>query len=72
VLVVAYRMATITLADDVIYLENGAVVDLGTHEELLGRCAGYARLVTAYAREAAERAAVLADEDTLDVAGVTP
>jgi ABC-type multidrug transport system fused ATPase/permease subunit len=71
VLVVAYRMATITLADDVIYLENGAVVDHGTHEELLGRCAGYARLVTAYAREAAERAAVLADEDTLDAAGVT-
>jgi ABC-type multidrug transport system fused ATPase/permease subunit len=71
VLVVAYRMATITLADDVVYLENGAVVDHGTHEQLLGRCAGYARLVTAYAREAAERAAVLADEDTLDAAGVT-
>ncbi|HEX7538253.1 MAG TPA: ABC transporter ATP-binding protein [Dermatophilaceae bacterium] len=72
VLVVAYRMATITLADDVVYLENGAVVDHGTHAQLLGRCAGYGRLVTAYAREAAERAAVLADEDTLDAAGVTP
>jgi len=70
VIVVAYRMATITLADDVIYIENGRVVDHGTHLQLLGRCAGYARLVTAYAREAAERAAVLADEDGLDVRGV--
>ena len=63
VLVVAYRMATIALADDVVYLEHGRVVDHGTHQELLGRCAGYARLVTAYAREAAERAAVAADEE---------
>ena len=70
VLVVAYRMATITLADDVIYMESGRVVDHGTHERLLGRCTGYARLVTAYAREAAERAAVLADEDRLDAQGV--
>ena len=29
------------------------MVDHGTHGELLGRCDGYARLVTAYAREAA-------------------
>ncbi|HEY7719309.1 MAG TPA: ABC transporter ATP-binding protein [Pedococcus sp.] len=63
VLVVAYRMSTIVLADDVIYLERGRVVDHGTHTELLGRCAGYQRLVTAYAREAAERAAVAADEE---------
>lgn len=62
VLVVAYRMATIALADDIIYLEGGRVIDHGTHEELQARCDGYQRLVTAYAREAAEREAVLADE----------
>jgi ATP-binding cassette subfamily B protein len=72
VLVVAYRMATITTADQVIYLEHGAVADQGTHQQLLARCAGYASLVTAYTREAAERAAVLADEDRLDAAGVAP
>ena len=65
VLVVAYRMSTIVLADDVIYLERGRVVDHGTHAELLARCEGYERLVTAYAREAAERAAVAADEEVL-------
>jgi ABC-type multidrug transport system fused ATPase/permease subunit len=63
VLVVAYRMATILLADEVVYLEEGEVVDHGSHAELLSRCAGYEQLVTAYAREAAERAAIAADEE---------
>ena len=63
VLVVAYRMSTIGMADHVIYLEHGRVLDRGTHEELMDRCAGYQRLVTAYAREAAERAAVAATEE---------
>ncbi len=63
VVVVAYRMATIMLADTIIYVEQGRVVDQGRHDELIGRCTGYAELVTAYAREAAERAAVEADEE---------
>ncbi|MEQ4716238.1 ABC transporter ATP-binding protein [Nonomuraea sp. B19D2] len=58
VVVVAYRMATIALADEVVYLDHGRVVDRGTHEELLERCAGYRNLVTAYEREEAERAAI--------------
>jgi ABC-type multidrug transport system fused ATPase/permease subunit len=63
VLVVAYRMATILLADEVVYLEEGRVVDQGSHMQLMARCAGYERLVTAYAREAAEREAIAADEE---------
>ncbi len=35
-LVVAYRKATIGLADEVVHLEGGRVVDRGTHEELPG------------------------------------
>lgn len=58
VLVVAYRMATILLADQVIYIEHGRVVDRGSHDELVARCKGYADLVNAYSREAAQRAAV--------------
>ena len=64
VLVVAYRMATIMLADQVVYLEQGQVVDRGPHDELLDRCQGYADLVHAYAREAAERAAVAEQEES--------
>jgi ABC-type transport system involved in Fe-S cluster assembly fused permease/ATPase subunit len=67
VLVVAYRMSTITLADDIVYVELGRVLDHGTHAELLARCEGYEHLVTAYAREAAERAAVAADEQGASV-----
>lgn len=63
VLVIAYRMATIQLADHIVYLEQGSVVDQGSHSELLARCEGYGDLVNAYAREAAERAAVAADEE---------
>ncbi|GII70777.1 multidrug ABC transporter ATP-binding protein [Sphaerisporangium melleum] len=63
VIVVAYRMATIALADEVVYLEQGRVADRGTHEELLARCAGYRDLVTAYEREEVERAALDAGEE---------
>lgn len=66
VLVVAYRMATILLADEVVYLEGGRVIDHGSHEQLLSRCPGYERLVTAYAREAAEREAIAADAELAD------
>ncbi len=69
VLVVAYRMATILLADEIVYIEQGRVVDHGTHDQLLGRCVGYERLVTAYAREAAEREAIAADEELGDDRG---
>ncbi len=49
--VVAYRKATIALADEVVHLEDGRVVDRGTHAELLARDASYAALVNAYEQE---------------------
>lgn len=63
VLLVAYRMATIALADEIVYLEDGRVVGHGSHDHLVATCPGYAALVSAYAREAADRAAVAADEE---------
>jgi ABC-type multidrug transport system fused ATPase/permease subunit len=70
VVVVAYRKATIALADDVVYIEHGRVVDRGTHADLLGRCAGYRRLVTAYEREEELRRAV--EETEAADAAATP
>jgi ATP-binding cassette, subfamily B, bacterial len=46
--VVAYRKATIGLADVVVHLEDGRIADRGTHAELLDRSPAYARLVNAY------------------------
>jgi ATP-binding cassette subfamily B protein len=55
VLVVAYRKATIALADEVVYVEHGRVVDRGPHTELVERCQGYRDLITAYERDHEER-----------------
>ena len=52
--VVAYRKATISLADEVIHLDNGTIADRGTHAELLDRSPAYARLVNAYEQAAHE------------------
>ncbi|MFG1950867.1 ABC transporter ATP-binding protein [Micromonospora sp. NPDC048830] len=56
ILVVAYRRATIALADEVVYLEQGRVVARGTHAELLATVPGYADLVTAYEQAETDRA----------------
>jgi ATP-binding cassette subfamily B protein len=69
VVVVAYRKATIALADEVVYVEHGRVVDRGSHLELLVRCEGYRALITAYEREDAERAALAADEEASEPVG---
>jgi len=53
--VVASRLATIALADRVLYLEGGRLLAEGTHERLQATTPGYARLVRAYERLEASR-----------------
>jgi ABC-type multidrug transport system fused ATPase/permease subunit len=53
-LLIAYRKATIALADEVLFLDGGRIADRGTHEELLSRNPAYARLVNAYETEVAQ------------------
>jgi ATP-binding cassette subfamily B protein len=64
VVVVAYRLATISLADEVVFVEDGRVAARGTHEELLASSAGYGDVVHAYERAEAERAALIAEPDS--------
>ena len=42
--VVAHRLSTISLADEIVVMEAGRVVDRGSHEELLQRCPLYAEI----------------------------
>lgn len=48
VVIVASRPSTVALADDVLYVENGRVVDHGTHADLMERVPGYRTLVEAF------------------------
>ncbi len=45
VLVVAQRVSTIVDADQIVVLEDGVVVGIGTHDELVAECPTYAEIV---------------------------
>jgi ABC-type multidrug transport system fused ATPase/permease subunit len=49
-IVIAYRLPTIRLADRVLYLEEGRLRASGAHEQLLASEGGYADMVRAYER----------------------
>ena len=42
--IVAHRLSTISLADEIVVLDQGRIVDRGTHEELLDRCPLYGEI----------------------------
>ncbi len=51
VLIVAQRVSTISQADQILVLENGEVVGLGTHQSLLEHCPTYAEIVASQATQ---------------------
>jgi ABC-type multidrug transport system fused ATPase/permease subunit len=46
-IVIAHRLSTVTGADLILTLEDGALVEAGTHQQLLARQGIYATLVAA-------------------------
>ena len=52
VLIVSQRVSTIRDADQIIVVDDGAVVGVGTHDELLGQCPTYREIVDSQLRGA--------------------
>jgi ABC-type multidrug transport system fused ATPase/permease subunit len=73
VVIVAHRRATIALADDVVFVDNGRVAARGPHERLLREQPRYAELVLAYdAAEERRRAEAARDQDDHESLDVVP
>ncbi len=44
VIMISHRLASLSVADSILVIDGGLVIDQGTHDELLERCEMYARL----------------------------
>ncbi|HEV2761031.1 MAG TPA: ABC transporter ATP-binding protein, partial [Acidimicrobiales bacterium] len=71
-LLVAHRRSTLRLADRIAVVDGGAVVDTGTHEELLARCRLYRLLLAGPGAAIDDVATEDHDEEPVPSGGVTP
>ena len=53
-IIIAQRVSSVMDADLIVVLDNGAIADAGTHEELLSRCAIYKEVYDSQTKGGAE------------------
>jgi ATP-binding cassette, subfamily B, bacterial len=70
-LLVAHRRSTLHLADRVVVLDEGRIIDQGTHEDLVERSAVYRGLLTGLDEDVAEAVEGSVDALSTRAAGVT-
>jgi ATP-binding cassette subfamily B protein/subfamily B ATP-binding cassette protein MsbA len=59
-IIITHRVAVLALADQIVVMQAGRILDIGTHNELLGRCGLYQRLYHIHFEQAEERSGPLA------------
>ncbi len=52
-IMITHRLSTLNLADRIVVMERGKILDAGSHQELAGRCEAYQRLHLTQLRESA-------------------
>ena len=70
-LVVAHRVSTIELADEVVFLDGGRIVATGSHADLLASNPGYARLVHAYVDQESMAEDLDHEDAAIDASGIS-
>jgi len=61
VLVIAHRLSTIMTADKIVVMDDHSIRDVGTHDELLGRCGTYQNLIKRQSQSMGEYALTTPD-----------
>ncbi|HEX6392264.1 MAG TPA: ABC transporter ATP-binding protein [Acidimicrobiales bacterium] len=66
-ILVAHRRSTLRLADRIAVVEDGRIIDQGTHEELMSRCPTYRKLLAGPGEDAEGVGALALDDSESDV-----